>query len=57
MNVWSFVTAGHPSMDFNEDMLEQAKTPADLLRDIRTTLLQRGSTGIRGLARLFVQMD
>ncbi len=44
-------------MDFNEDNLEQAKTPADLLRDIRTTLAQRGSTGIRGLARLFMQMD
>jgi len=56
-NVWSFQTASSPDMDFDESTLDQPKTAQDLLCEIKQALCNRGSYGIRGLARIFLAMD
>ena len=55
-NMWMFVTAPDPS--YSAPVEEEAEyTVDDLVRDIKKKLLERGSYGIRGLARVFKNMD
>ena len=56
-NIWAFCTACKPEQDFDEKLLDQPKTAQDLLFEIKQTLCNRGSYGIRGLARIFIAMD
>lgn len=55
-NVWMFCTSSNPK-DAEEIEPELTYTVDDLMRDIKNKLLQRGSYGIRGLARIFKILD
>ena len=44
-------------MEFDESLLDQPKTATDLLCEIKQMLCNRGSYGIRGMARIFLAMD
>ena len=55
-NVWAFVTSKDPATDYK--VVEVGKmTHDDLVRIIRQRLMERGSYGIRGLGRVFKEMD
>ena len=55
-NIWMFCTSSNPK-DAEELEPEMTYTVDDLLRDIKNKLLERGSYGIRGLARIFRILD
>ena len=44
-------------MDFDEATLNQPKSATELVGEIKQALCNRGSYGIRGLARIFLAMD
>jgi len=55
-NIWQFVTSSDPKTDYK--VVEVGKTTyEDLLRMIRHNLNERGAYGVRGLAKIFKQMD
>lgn len=55
-NIWMFWTSNNPK-DAEEIEGELTYTVDDLLKDIKNKLLERGSYGIRGLARIFKILD
>lgn len=55
-NIWMFKTSNDPK-DAEEIEGEMTYTVEDLLADIKSKLLERGSYGIRGLARTFKILD
>lgn len=55
-NIWMFTTSQDPK-DAEEFEEELTYTVDDLLKDIKNKLLERGSYGIRGLARIFKILD
>lgn len=55
-NIWMIVTSSDPK-DAEEIEEELTYTADDLLKDIKAKLLERGSYGIRGLARIFKILD
>ena len=55
-NIWMFCTSNDPK-DAEEIEGELTYTADDLIADIKKKLLERGSYGIRGLARIFKILD
>lgn len=55
-NIWMFCTSNDPK-DAEEIEGELTYTIDDILAEIKSKLLQRGSYGIRGLARIFKILD
>jgi hypothetical protein len=54
-NVWAVITALDPSLA--EPIQEVKYTTEDLIREVKEKLKNRGSLGIRGLARVFKNLD
>jgi len=55
-NIWVFVLSNDPKTDF-DSIPEKPIDPAEFIKEIKKILLQRGSYGLRGLAKLFKNMD
>ncbi len=55
-NIWMFVVSNDPATDY-ESLPEPAVDPAELLKQIKRKLLERGTYGIRGLGQVFKQID
>jgi hypothetical protein len=54
-NTWAILTALDPSLA--EPIHEVKYTVEDLVREVKEKLKDRGSLGIRGLSRIFKQLD
>lgn len=54
-NTWAICTALDPALA--EPIIEVKYTVEDLIREVKDKLKERGSLGIRGIARVFKQLD